>query len=135
MSSKNLSFSLIESDIEEKKPTDVTYDSLGSLVNEKSSSLEDNPWEIDGEGDLTLDDYVASELDYNENYTKKQWELIADYYEISKRKKKKAELIEEIVIFEKEPSNYDITQRRKTLWFYMEEINNDSFLSKFLILD
>tara|TARA_Y100001935_G_scaffold84229_1_gene69999 strand:+ start:509 stop:916 length:408 start_codon:yes stop_codon:yes gene_type:complete len=135
MSSKNLSFSLIESDIEEKKPTDVTYDSLVSLVNEKSSSLVDNPWEIDDEGGVTLDDYVASELDYNENYTKKQLELIADYYEISKRKKKKAELIEEIVIFEKEPSNYDITQRRKTLWFYMEEINNDSFLSKFLILD
>ena len=135
MSSKNLSFSLIESDIEEKKPTDVTYDSLVSLVNEKSSSLVDNPWEIDDEGGVTLDDYVASELDYNENYTKKQLELIADYYEISKRKKKKGELIEEIVIFEKEPSNYDITQRRKTLWFYMEEINNDSFLSKFLILD
>jgi len=135
MSSKNLSFSLIESDIDEKKTTDVTYDSLVNLVNEKSSGLEDNPWEIDDEGELTLDDYVASELNYNENYTKKQLELIADYYEISKRKKKKAELIEEIVIFEKEPSNYDITQRRKTLWFYMEEINNDSFLSKFLILD
>ena len=135
MSSKNLSFSLIESDIDEKKTTDVTYDSLVNLVNEKSSGLEDNPWEIDDEGELTLDDYVASELNYNENYTKKQLELIADYYEISKRKKKKGELIEEIVIFEKEPSNYDITQRRKTLWFYMEEINNDSFLSKFLILD
>ncbi len=135
MSSKNLSFSLIESDIDEKKTTDVTYDSLVNLVNEKSSGLEDNPWEIDDEGKLTLDDYVASELNYNENYTKKQLELIADYYEISKRKKKKGELIEEIVIFEKEPSNYDITQRRKTLWFYMEEINNDSFLSKFLILD
>jgi len=135
MSSKNLSFSLVESNIEEKKPTDVTYDSLVSMVNEKSSGIDENPWYDDtGEG-MTLDDYVASELDYNENYTKKQLELIADYYEISKRKKKKAELIEEIVIFEKEPSNYDITQRRKTLWFYIDEINNDSFLSKFLILD
>ena len=84
---------------------------------------------------LSIDDYVASEIDYNENYTKKQLELIADYYDISKRKKKKGQLIEEIVIFEKEPTNYDMTQRRKTLWFYMEEINNDSFLSKFLILD
>ena len=41
-----------------------------------------------GEG-MSLDDYVASELDYNENYTKKQLELIADYYEISKRKKRR----------------------------------------------
>ena len=39
--------------------------------------------------DLGMDDYVASELNYNENYTKKQLELIADYYNISKRKKKK----------------------------------------------
>ena len=133
MSSKNLSFSLVEPSIEEKKYTEVTYDSLVSLVNEQTANLPADEWNVE-EG-LTLDDYVASEIDYNENYTKKQLELIADYYEISKRKKKKAELIEEIVIFEKEPTNYDITQRRKTLWFYMEEINNDSFLSKFLILD
>ena len=132
MSSKNLSFSLIDNAIEAKEKTDVTYDSLVNLVNEQTANLPDD-WNV--EDGLTLDDYVASEIDYNENYTKKQLELIADYYEISKRKKKKAELIEEIVIFEKEPSNYDITQRRKTLWFYMEEINNDSFLSKFLILD
>tara|TARA_B000000475_G_C16004661_1_gene450414 strand:- start:1648 stop:2046 length:399 start_codon:yes stop_codon:yes gene_type:complete len=132
MSSKNLSFSLIESNTDKQKSSSVTYDSLVSLVNKQTQNI---PEEDYGTGDLTLDDYMAAELDYNENYTKKQLDLIADYYEISKRKKKKAELIEEIVIFEKEPSNYDIIQRRKTLWFYIEEINNDSFLSKFLILD
>ena len=132
MRSKNLSFSLIESNTDKQKSSSVTYDSLVSLVNKQTQNI---PEEDYGTGDLTLDDYMAAELDYNENYTKKQLDLIADYYEISKRKKKKAELIEEIVIFEKEPSNYDIIQRRKTLWFYIEEINNDSFLSKFLILD
>ena len=132
MSNKNLSFSLIESNTDKQKSSSVTYDSLVSLVNKQTQNI---PEEDYGPGDLTLDDYMAAELDYNENYTKKQLDLIADYYEISKRKKKKAELIEEIVIFEKEPSNYDIIQRRKTLWFYIEEINNDSFLSKFLILD
>ena len=98
MSSKNLSFSLIEPNIEAKKQTEVTYDSLVSLVNEQSSNM-GSEW---NEG-LSIDDYVASEIDYNENYTKKQLELIADYYDISKRKKKKGQLIEEIVIFEKEP--------------------------------
>ena len=135
MSSKNLSFSLVESNIEEKKPTDVTYDSLVSMVNEKSSGIDENPWYDDtGEG-MSLDDYVASELDYNENYTKKQLDRIADYYQIPKRKKKKAELVEEIVIFENDLSNYEITERRKLLWHYMEEIKNDNYLSKFLILD
>ena len=131
MNSKNLSFSLIDPIEETENTTEVTYDSLVNLVNEQSKDLPIDDWN----DELTSDDYIASEIDYNENYTKKQLELIADYYEISKRKKKKAELIEEIVIFEKEPTNFDMTQRRKTLWFYMEEINNDSFLSKFLILD
>jgi len=134
MSAKNLSFSLIDTPAENKNDTTVTYESLIEKVNEQSSNIPDeNPFLL--EESIGLDDYVASELDYNENYTKKQLDLIADYYNISKRKKRKAELIEEIVIFEKELTNYDIVQRRKTLWFYIEEINNDSFLSKFLILD
>ena len=62
-----------------------------------------------------MDDYIAMEINYNENYTKKQIDLIADYYGISKKKKEKGELIEELVIFEKEPENYDITQRRKNI--------------------
>jgi len=131
MSSKNLSFSLVESNTKHETAGEVTYDSLLSLVNEQSKNIQE---EYDTT-DLTLDDYIASELNYKENYTKKQLELIADYYGISKRKKKKGELIEEIVIFEKESMNSDMTHKRKTLWFYMEEINNDSFLSKFLILD
>ena len=134
MSSKNLSFSLIDTPAKNKTDNTVTYESLIEKVNEQSSNIPDeNDFSL--EESIGLDDYVASELDYNENYTKKQLDLIADYYNISKRKKRKAELIEEIVIFEKELTNYDIVQRRKTLWFYIEEINNDSFLSKFLILD
>jgi len=131
MSSKNLSFSLVESNTKHETAGEVTYDSLLSLVNEQSKNIQEDY----DTTDLTLDDYIASELNYKENYTKKQLELIADYYGISKRKKKKGELIEEIVIFEKESMNSDMTHKRKTLWFYMEEINNDSFLSKFLILD
>ena len=50
-------------------------------------------------------------------------------------KRKNKNWWKKFVIFEKEPSNFDIVQRRKTMWFYIEEISNDSFLSKFLILD
>ena len=133
MSSKNLSFSLIDTPSENNTYTAITYESLIKKVNEQSSNIS-NDFSLDSHS-ITTDDYIAAELDYSENYTKKQLDLISDYYNISKRKKRKAELIEEIVIFEKELSNSDIVQRRKTLWFYIEEINNDSFLSKFLILD
>jgi hypothetical protein len=128
MSGKNLFFSLYEQDTEPKINNDVTYESLMETVNKQSKNINQ------GE-ELLVDEYTASELDYNENFTKKQLELIANYYDISVRKKKKLELIETIVVFEKEYSNCDIVNRRKTLWFYIEEINNDSFLSKFLILD
>ena len=82
-----------------------------------------------------MDSYVAQELDYNENYTKKQLDRIADYYEISKRKKKKAQLIEAIVLFENAEENHDIVSRRCILWEYVQEIKQDKYLSKFLILD
>jgi hypothetical protein len=127
MSVKNLSFSLIEKN--NKNNREVTYEKLLENVNEESSKLNNNNFD-----ELGIDDYISSELNYSENYTKKQLDLIADYYGITKRKKRKQDLIEEIVIYEKEISNYDIVQRRKQLWFYMEEISNDSFLSKFLIL-
>ncbi len=123
-----MSYSLIET--KKNNNNDVTYESLMEQVNAESNKLDNSNMDF-----LTIDDYIASETDYNSNYTKKQLEFICDYYGISKRKKKKQDLVEEIVVFEKEPSNYDIVQRRKTMWFYIEEISNDSFLSKFLILD
>tara|TARA_B100000035_G_scaffold297849_1_gene291025 strand:+ start:8501 stop:8887 length:387 start_codon:yes stop_codon:yes gene_type:complete len=128
MTNKNMSYSLIET--KKNNNNDVTYESLMEQVNAESNKLDNSNMDF-----LTIDDYIASETDYNSNYTKKQLEFICDYYGISKRKKKKQDLVEEIVVFEKEPSNYDIVQRRKTMWFYIEEISNDSFLSKFLILD
>ena len=60
---------------------------------------------------------------------------IADYYKISKRKKKKAELVTDIVFYEKDPENLQIVHQRKKLWSYVQEIKEDKYLSKFLILD
>ena len=62
-------------------------------------------------------------------------ERIAEYYEISKRKKNKQELIVDIILFELNPENEYIAFKRKQLWEYMKEIKADKYLSKFLILD
>ena len=64
--------------------------------------------------------------------------LIVTTHETSKeikRKKRKDELVEDIVIFEKDPENIEIVYRRKRLWSCIEEIKGDKYLSKFLILD
>ena len=126
---KNMFFSLVDADMSSKKETNVTYDDLLEQVNSKSEILPQD------EMDIYSDLYFAEVLDYKDNYTKKQLEFIAGYYDIKTRKKRKEELAEDIVIFEKADENYDLVQRRKMMWFYIDEISNDSYLSKYLILE
>ena len=110
----------------------VNYDDLLKEVNEAVEKLPSNS---NDDISMMMNDYVAQELHYNENFTVKQLNKIAEYYEISKRKKKKCQLIEEIVLFENSPDNHEIVSRRVMLWEYLEEIKKDKYLSKFLILD
>jgi hypothetical protein len=122
--SQNINFSLQEDCKEDSDESLVTYEDLVKEVDlMEMSSL------------IGMDDYIASEVDYQTNYLKKDLERIADYYEISKRKKRKDQLVEDIVIFEKDPANIEVVFRRKKLWSYVQEIKDDKYLSKFLILD
>ena len=82
-----------------------------------------------------IDNLVALEINYTTNFIKKELERIADYYEISKRKKKKAELIQDIIFFEQNPENIEIVYRRKKLWSYIKEIKEDNYLKKFIIFN
>ena len=110
----------------------VDYDELLEEVNDKYNDIVEDE---DDNGDYSADVYMATCLDYDNNFTKKELEKIADYYKISKRKKRKSELIEEIVLFEMSFENDFIVNRRKLLWFYMDEIKNDEFLHKYIISD
>ena len=118
----NISFLLQESS--NKKEDDITYDDLIQEVDLLEITAA-----------ISFDDMIAMELDYQTNYTKKQLDRICDYYSISKRKKKKHQLVEEIVQFEKNADNLTIVYQRKKLWGYIEEIKSDTYLRKFLILD
>jgi vacuolar-type H+-ATPase subunit C/Vma6 len=120
----NISFSLQETSKEANGKKSITYDDLLENVNlmEMTNSV-------------MMDDYLALEIEYQTNYIKKELDRIADYYNIVKRKKKKDRLVEEIVIFEKDPDNMETVFRRKRMWSYVEEIKSDKYLSKFLILD
>ena len=85
--------------------------------------------------DNRFDDYMANEINYSTNYTRKELDRIADYYEISKRKKKKDDIIQDIILFEQEGENIEIVYRRKRLWAYIKEIKDDKYLRKFLIFN
>ncbi len=132
--SPNLQYSLQEN----KKNNDkVSYEDVLQQVDTLDEVLPDLEIQYiyEEEAILGMDDYLASELDYQTNYIKKDLEKIADYYEISKRKKRKDELVEVIVLFEKDPVNIQKVYQRKKLWKYMEEIKKDKYLRQFLILD
>jgi len=135
--SPNLQYSLQEN---KKNNDNVSYEDVLQQVETLDEALDEALPDLEAtyiyeEDILGMDDYLASELDYQTNYIKKELERIADYYEISKRKKRKDELIEVIVLFEKDPVNIQKVYQRKKLWRYIEEIRKDKYLRQFLILD
>ena len=129
----NLEVKLIDADLEMKKTTDVTYENLVEDVNLESQKKQDDFF-VDIDESLA-NQFITQQIYYQENYTLKELHHIANYYDISKRKKRKAELIDDIVAFEIDNENCELVEQRKRLWFYLNEIKNDNYLSKFIILE
>ena len=113
------------STIEEKKD-----DAIETIFPDSFPNEEDDISEY-----LNLDECLAMTVNYNENYTLKDLQKIAEYYEISTRKLSKAELIENIIAYEDNTDNQVKTKQRKKLWHYMKEIKRDKYLKSFLIFD
>ena len=82
------------------------------------------------------DDNLLSEFNnYELNYTVKQLLIICDYYNLLKqtRNMKKQEIISLIIMFESTTENYDLHNKRKKLWMFMNELKNDKIMNKFII--
>lgn len=127
----------------EKKERNITDDKVEEFCNSFCEELcreflLDNVVLEDDEEILMMNNaeeyYNLLEI-YDNEYTKKELSRIAEYYDISRRKKKKNDLIDDIVTFELNLLNSELVERRKRLWGYIEEIKIDKFLSKYLILD
>jgi hypothetical protein len=79
------------------------------------------------------DNYYALELYYKTNYNIKTLGHILDYYQINKRKLRKDEMIQLIVMYENEKNNIEIVEKRRRLWENFKELISDPFFSKFII--
>ncbi len=123
----NLSYTLFEG-LPKRNKKKMDYENL------KTKIMSIKTPEIVNYEEESMQKYMLLNYEYDE-YKKKELEKICDYYEISKRKKRKEDLIQDIILYELDIINEEIVQRRKTLWFYMEEIKSDNYLKKFLILD
>lgn len=128
---QNLTFSLHEdkkNNEKNKNNEKISYEDILNLV----TGLEEEQEEQEEFG--IVDEYTTLEIDYNMNFTRKELDRIADYYQISKRKKNKQEMVVHIILFELNVENTYIVYKRKQLWGYIKEIQEDKYLSKFLIL-
>ena len=79
------------------------------------------------------DSFVARQLDYQENYTMPELKKIAEYYDISIRKMRKEEVIQELVIFESDPNNSVTYLKRLEAWFWMKELKKDTKLKQYIL--
>ena len=123
----NIIFSMKENERDELK---ALYEEILGSVDTITECIEEEESYLNEMGD-----YMAQQINYSTNYTKKELEKIADYYEIPKRRKKKDILIEEILMYEFEPENVCEVYQRKKLWGYIKELKEDKYLRQFIIFD
>ena len=75
---------------------------------------------------------MAMHIEYELNYTIKQLKAISDYYNLTIRKLKKNEIIDNIILFEVEDENQTVVYSRKRLWYFVEELKNDRFFDNII---
>jgi len=126
---KLMNCDIVDENAENTKLKKIEIKDIEDMVQKKCEDLNNQEAEHSADEDTVLSD----KINYNINYLKKDLVHIMNYYGLSIRKKKKSDLIDDIVEFENEPDNQFIVDHRKTLWFYWDELSNDEYLSKFVI--
>ena len=125
LNDENITFFLIEKDNDDQE-LDL---SILQWVNDFEVSQE-NTFQTKGDDDL------LSEINnYELNYTVKQLLIICDYYNLLKqtRNMKKQEIISLIIMFESTTENYDLCNKRRKIWMFMNELKKDKIMNKFII--
>lgn len=94
---------------------------------------EKEPSPTDCESPQSVDQSLANEIHYSLNYTLPMLQHICGFYEIPYKRIKKNDLITSLVVFESNPEHIEIVEERKRMWFYMEELKSNKYLSKYII--
>ena len=90
-----------------------------------------NPFEYD----ITSSNIKQEDISFNTNI--KDLLTICEYYGIAKEiranKYNKMEIINILMVYERELSNHPCVASRRQLWYYMNELKRDKFMKKFVI--
>lgn len=103
------------------------------LLNNDNFFYENTDNNTDNNNYLETDNIISQQIDYSQNYNIKKLTHIAKYYNLNIKKNKKEEIIDNIIQFENNPENSIAVYNRKRLWYYLNELKNDNYFSKFII--
>jgi len=128
----NITFLLEEPNQDQDQDQDEDQDQDQDLLNLQQLN------ELLEKYDHNQDDFTAPQMvDYHLNYTVKGLLAIGEYYGIAKNikacKLNKEQIIEAIVMFENDMTNYEIVAKRRRMWFFIDELKKDKFMRKFLL--
>jgi hypothetical protein len=70
---------------------------------------------------------------YEENFTLKEVSQVFQYYGLQKNKMVKDEMLQLLVLFETDPVNKMVVERRMRLWRYIQELKTDPFFKKYIL--
>lgn len=97
---------------------------------------DENFFSMQNEDFFTDSSILAQQINYDENYTVKMLQIIANYYSIPRVSRyKKEDLINIIIEFENDDANVEKVSNLKKYWNYLLELKSDSFFSKFVIFN
>jgi hypothetical protein len=122
-------------DGDNEKLRSVCFEEIEKIVDDKYQKTLEQYDDTDGEyetDNVNDNDILCLKMDYEINYLKKDLMHIMKYYNLSTRKKTKENCIDDIIEFEIQQENEFVVEHRKTRWFYLEELQNDEYLSKFI---
>lgn len=117
--------------------SNITLTILENKVHDENNITESHIYEKDSNNFKNNQEIKCNEVDYIEyvNYTTKQLNYILQYYNISKGRMCKDEMIQSIILFENDISNVAIVNKRKYMWNIIKQIKSDDYLYKYLIID
>jgi hypothetical protein len=83
------------------------------------------------------DIFISNIINYQDNYTVKELMCICDFYGITNvikiNKCKKEQIILFLVEFEEKQNNKEIVNKRKLMWYYINELKKNNFMKKFIL--
>jgi hypothetical protein len=109
-----------------------SYSSTSTRTSTRTSSRTHSDNDNDNDNDSDVDQNFL-EVEYSTCYNVKSLSQIMDYYELSKKNMRKDEMIQLIILFEIDPINLPIVNRRRRMWRHINELKRDKYFNKFIL--